>query len=216
MNKKLFILPTSFLILMWLVKILEVYYETSWGNWGIYPRSKEGLVGILSSPFLHGDWFHLLSNTFPLALLLLAIGFFYPKKQYDILSTLYLFTGLAVWFLARPVYHIGASGVVYALLGFFFFSGIIHKNRSAIFVSLIVVLLYSGTLAGIVPQENGISWESHFLGGIVGLITAFAFSPEIKPPKKETKKASFLYNQGYIPLENAQFKYFYKKKKNKQ
>jgi membrane associated rhomboid family serine protease len=213
MKKRLFILPSFFLALMWLVKILEVYYGKYWGHWGIYPREKEGLVGIITSPFLHGDWLHLLSNTFPLAVLLVGIGVFYPKQKYDILSTLYVFTGLAVWALARPVYHIGASGVVYALLGFFLFSGIIHKNRSAVFVSLLIVILYSGAFAGIVPQEKGISWESHFLGIVVGLITAFVFSPEIKPLKKERKETNFLYNQGYRPLENSKFKYIYKEKR---
>lgn len=90
-------------------------------------------------------------------------------------ALLYILTGIAVWLFARPVYHIGASGVVYGLVSFIFWSGIFRKQVRSIILALIVTVLYSGMFLGILPNEDGISWESHLLGAFVGIIVAFIY-----------------------------------------
>jgi len=85
----------------------------------------------------------------------------------------YLLTGAAVWLFGRSVYHIGASGVVYGLISFIFWSGVFRRNIKSIVLALIVTILYAGYLEGIVPLKEGVSWESHLLGAIAGIFVAY-------------------------------------------
>lgn len=85
----------------------------------------------------------------------------------------YFLTGAAVWMFGRSVYHIGASGVVYGLISFIFWSGVFRRNIKSIVLALIVTILYAGYLEGIVPMKEGVSWESHLLGAIAGIFVAF-------------------------------------------
>jgi len=87
---------------------------------------------------------------------------------------IYILTGLAVWAFARGnVIHIGASGVVYGLVSFVFWTGIFRRNVKSIMLALIIVFLYSGLFIGVMPNQKGISWESHLFGGLVGILVAF-------------------------------------------
>src|SRR5690606_11957785 len=128
------------------------------------------------------------SNTFPLILLAAMVFYMFPRTSGRIILILYLASGMLAWLMARPAYHIGASGVVYALASFIFFSGMFRRDRNAVVFSVVIFFLYGGMLYGIFPSEEArISWESHLAGGIAGLFLAFFFRntelppPEIKP-----------------------------------
>jgi membrane associated rhomboid family serine protease len=103
---------------------------------------------------------------------------------------IYLLTGLAVWIFGRRVFHIGASGVVYGLVSFVFWMGIFRRSLKSIILALIVTVLYSGYFLGILPNQEGISWESHLLGGIVGIFAAYWFKEQIEMDE-EVQKASW-------------------------
>ena len=150
---------------------------------GILPRDMIGILGIISGPIVHANFSHLLSNTMPLLILGWAIFFFYSKVSYKSFIVIYVLTGLFVWLFARQVYHIGASGIVYGLVSFLFFSGIFRRDNKSIAIALIVTFLYGGIVWGVLPGQKGISWESHLFGGIAGIITAFIFR-KIDPQKK--------------------------------
>ncbi|MFW6225222.1 MAG: rhomboid family intramembrane serine protease [Bacteroidota bacterium] len=89
---------------------------------------------------------------------------------------IYLVCNLLVWLLARPSIHIGASGIIYGLAGFLIFFGIFRKDFKSLFISIIITLFYGGLVYGIFPNQPGISWESHLLGGITGAFFAMQFS----------------------------------------
>ena len=144
-------------------------------NWGIFPREVDGLVGIVTAPLVHGSWEHLFSNAAPLLVTTTIIHFFYKRVAWTSFIFIYFLTGVAVWLFGRSAYHIGASGVVYGLVSFIFWSGIFRRNIKSIILALIVTILYSGYLGGIVPFKEGVSWESHLLGAIVGIVIAFLF-----------------------------------------
>jgi membrane associated rhomboid family serine protease len=144
-------------------------------GWGIYPRESEGLSGILFSPFLHGSWSHLFSNLPPLLALTVISVYFYRRTAWPAFLMIYLLTGAAVWIFGRSVWHIGASGVVYGMVAFVFWSGIFRRNIKSIILALIVLMYYGSMFAGIFPGEKGVSWESHLLGAIAGIFTAFWF-----------------------------------------
>jgi membrane associated rhomboid family serine protease len=98
----------------------------------------------------------------------------------------WLGSGLGVWLFARGSYHIGASGLAHGLMFFVFVSGILRRDRLSIALSLIVFLLYGGMVATIFPQQPGISYESHFSGALMGIITAFLFRRRDPAPPEKT------------------------------
>jgi len=155
-------------------------------HWGIFPREWDGLIGIVSAPFIHGSWQHLISNSVPLFVTTTIIYFFYKRVALPSYFLIYLLSGAAVWIFGRSVYHIGASGVVYGLISFIFGSGVFRRNIKSIILALIVTVLYSGYLQGVLPLKEGISWESHLLGGIVGLLVAWLMKGIIEKDEATT------------------------------
>ena len=98
-----------------------------------------------------------------------------PERYIKIFSFLYIITGLAVWIAARQSYHIGASGIIYAIASYIFFSGIVSDKKGSAAVSLLVVMIYGGMVWGVLPTDPHVSWESHLAGGVAGFIAAFIF-----------------------------------------
>jgi len=169
---------------IWVIHLFKFFSGWKLGRLGIYPRTWEGLKGILTAPLIHGDFHHLISNSIPLLVLTFMISFFYRKVALKGFLLVYFLTGLSVWLFARQVYHIGASGVVYGLVSFVFWSGIFRRNIKSIVLALIVTLLYSGYLQGILPNQEGISWESHLFGALVGVLASFLLKNQVEPDEK--------------------------------
>lgn len=149
--------------------------KVDFSDWGIFPREWDGIFGIIAAPYIHSDFQHLASNSVPLVVLTTIMMFFYSRVAIPSYFIIQFLTGFAVWLFARPSYHIGASGIVYGLVAFVFWSGVFRRNMRSIVLALIVVILYSGYFHGIVPNKEGVSWESHLFGGLVGIFTAFLF-----------------------------------------
>ncbi|GAA0894248.1 hypothetical protein GCM10009122_39290 [Fulvivirga kasyanovii] len=166
----------AFVALIWGVKIIEFAFDYNFGEFGILPRTLSGSVGIFTAPLIHGDIYHLLSNTLPIIILGVGLFYFYDKIALWVVLLIYLITGFWVWIAARDAYHIGASGVVYGLLTFLLFSGFFRRDSSTLAISFIVLFLYGGTfLTGMIPEDSGISWESHLMGAIAGVFCAVYF-----------------------------------------
>src|SRR5664280_3070884 len=165
------IIPGIFIFFMWLVKIIELLFEIDLSRFGIYPLTAKGLSGILLSPFIHADFTHLFSNTVPLFLLSVALFYFYSEVALKIFTWTFFLTGFLVWIAGREAWHIGASGLVYGLASFLFFSGIIRRYFRLIALSLLIVFLYGSMVWGIFPGiYKNVSWESHMLGSFSGII----------------------------------------------
>jgi membrane associated rhomboid family serine protease len=143
---------------------------------GIYPRSTADLVNILFAPLIHGSWGHLLSNSFTLLVLMTTLFFAYPRSALPATIFIYLGSGVGVWLLARESYHFGASGLNHGLMFYIFTSGILRRDRLSIALSMIVFFLYGSMIWSIFPQEQGISYESHFFGAAAGVLGALLFS----------------------------------------
>jgi membrane associated rhomboid family serine protease len=175
-----FKLTLQFLALLWGVMLLQFLLGLELGWLGNYPRREFGLKGILLSPLIHADFNHLISNSIPLLALCVIILFFYPRVALSSFAMIYLLTGLAVWLFGRPVFHIGASGVVYGLVAFVFWTGVFRHNLKSIVLALIVVFYYGSMFLGILPNQEGISWESHLLGALAGVFTAFWYRGQLE------------------------------------
>ena len=179
--------PFVVLIAMWAIHLVKVITGIPFVRLGILPRHIEGLKGILTAPLIHGDWAHLISNTVPFAVLSAIIFLFYRRVAVRSFLLIYLFTGAGVWLFARnyssvgdPIWHIGASGVVYGLLSFVFWNGVFRRSFKAIALALIILVMYSGYFLGIVPNQPGISWESHLYGALVGIAVSYLFKDSIE------------------------------------
>jgi membrane associated rhomboid family serine protease len=181
-RKRMFLsmlIPFIFVLIMWLVKIIEILFNLDLTYLGIYPLSLKGIPGIILSPFIHADFGHLFNNSLPLFLLWTALFYFYSEIAVKISLWTYFLTGILVWLAGRDAWHIGASGLVYGFASFLFFSGIIRKYFRLIALSLLIVFLYGSMVWGIFPNiYKNVSWESHMLGFISGIILAVAYRKE--------------------------------------
>ena len=170
------IIPGVFIFVLWMVKIIEVLFNIDFSGFGIYPMSVRGLPGILFSPFIHADFGHLFNNSLPLFFLGVALFYFYSEVAIRVFIWTFIITGFLVWVAGRDAWHIGASGLVYGLASFLFFSGIIRRHFRLIALSLLIVFLYGSMVWGIFPGTyKNVSWESHMLGFFAGIVLAVAF-----------------------------------------
>jgi len=165
--------PLLFLIVIWLVKIVEISNQTSFHEFGVLPRDIKGLPGIVFAIFIHSDFNHLISNS--IFILFTGLLYFYRDLSYKVLIFIWLISGAMVWLGARESYHIGASGLIYGFASFLFFSGIIRQDIRLMAISMLVVFLYGGLIWGIFPIFPKISWEYHLFGSICGLIAAIIY-----------------------------------------
>lgn len=163
---------------LWVIFFLGIILRQFWSvdirHFGIQPREAEGLAGILFWPFLHGNIFHLLANSFALFFLLLLSLVFFKKLTILALVIITLVGGGAVWvFAGRDTVHIGASGLIFGLIGFMIFGGIFRKELKALLLSGAVLFLYGGLLLTLLVRIPGISWHGHLFGFLAGVLAAW-------------------------------------------
>ncbi len=195
--KQSILVTVVFLAVLWGIKALELGLGSDYSFLGIYPRTAHGALGIVTAPWIHGDIPHLVSNTFPLGFLGVGIVYFYKPIALKVFTIIYLATGLCVWSIARPAFHVGASGLVYGLASFLFFMGLFRRDAQSLAISLVVLFLYHGLFAGLFPLSERVSWESHVLGGMVGLGCSFFF-------RKYATGASEHLSDGFASSQEAQ------------
>lgn len=167
--------PILFLLIIWLNYAVFTILNIDMSIIGIKPLSIQGLIGIVGSPFAHGSLKHITSNSVSFLVLSALLFYFYRLIAYRIFILNWIISGLLLWLGGRESVHIGASGIVYGLAFFLFFSGVFRKNKSLRAISLIVVFFYGGMVWGMLPQGGHISWEGHLFGAISGLTLAWFY-----------------------------------------
>lgn len=180
---KAFLRPAVFAMIMWIVFLAAIIFRLDLHEWGVFPRTLDGIIGILTSPFIHSDLNHIASNTVPLLVVGTGLFYFYKAIAWRVFIMIYLLTGFWVWLAARPNFHIGASGLIYGLVCFMFFSGLLGKDRRLLAISLLVTFLYGSMVWGILPVDQSVSWESHLFGSAAGIFAAVYYRKE--GPEKE-------------------------------
>ena len=175
-----------FVGVVWGVFILNwIVYPIDFNSYGLVPRTLSGAIGVVSMPFLHTNWRHLLGNTVPL-FVLLALLAGSKARSWEIVGELILAGGVLLWVFGRHVTHVGASGLVFGLVAFLIVSGLLEKRIIPLIVSLIVGILYGGTLIwGVLPGvDSQVSWDGHLCGAIAGGLIAWFLTREPKQEKK--------------------------------
>lgn len=162
-----------FILILWGIRIIDSILPIDLNQFGIVPRTSAGLLGVVFSPLLHGNYYHLISNTIPILVLLLILFSFYPKIALIVIIESVLIGGGLVWLFGRSASHIGISGLIYSLATFLIVAGIYKKDMKSLLVSIGVLIAYGGLVWGIFPGRYWISWEGHLFGAIVGGILAY-------------------------------------------
>lgn len=178
------IVSALFVFALWIVKAMELISGNAYYKFGLLPRNLTGVKGIFLAPLIHSDFNHLINNSISIYILLVALVYFYKDLWYKIFFQSWLLSGIMVWIGARQNYHIGCSGLVYALASFIFFSGVFRKNTNLMAVSLLVVFIYGGMIWGVLPIFHKISWEYHLFGGITGMVLSLIYRNEGPLPQK--------------------------------
>lgn len=178
------IISLTFVALLWIIKIFEEYTRKDLSRFGVYPRTMSGLIGILTSPLIHADFSHLVSNSITLLVLMIFLFYAYTNSSFKVFFSVYIISNIFVWLFAREAYHIGASGIIYGLVTFMFFVGVFRKDSKSIGLSLLVTFMYGGLVWGVLPTDPAISFEAHLSGAIVGILAAVVFRNSDPMPEK--------------------------------
>lgn len=181
--------PFILLVIMWLVKLIEVLFDFRLVEAGVQPGNWKTLTGIITMPFIHSDFDHLVSNSTPFLFLGSMLFYFYRELAWKILLLIWVLTGIWLWIGGRESFHIGASGVVYGLAAFLFFSGVFKNNRRLLTLTLVIAFLYGSMIWGFFPEffpDKNISWEGHLFGFISGSLLAFYYRKQ--GPEEEVWK----------------------------
>lgn len=173
-------IPTIVLVcLLWLILILDTSLNLRLFHYGIYPLQQKGVLGIFFSPLIHHSAKHLFSNTIPLLVLMWCLYYFYSQIAHKTFFLLWVLSGLLTWAIGREAWHIGASGIIYSLSFFLFFSGLFRRHIPLIAISLVVAFMYGSNVWNMFPWSEyldaSISWEGHLSGAIAGFIVAMLF-----------------------------------------
>lgn len=181
--------------LMWLIFGLQ-YFGLFQNCYGVIPWRIEGIKGIFLSPLFHGNLDHIISNTLPLFVLSVILFLFYKRQAYTVLIFGWILSGIILWLFPDFGYldtsisscHIGASGLIYMLAFFLFFSGIFLRQIVLILVSIIVAILYGSLIYGVFPNlvAEGVSWQGHLIGALVGLLFAYQFNRKKRTRRKNS------------------------------
>jgi membrane associated rhomboid family serine protease len=167
--------------LMWLSEIVDTALNGRLDQYGIISRDPEGLLGIITSPFLHLGFGHLISNTLPLVTLGALIALSGAARLAAVTALVTVIGGFGTWLVSPPnTITIGASGVVFGYATYLVARGIFNRRLSQVLVGVVVIGVWgSALLGGLLPQD-GISWQGHLFGAIAGVLAAWFLTDKPK------------------------------------
>ncbi|MDM8538578.1 rhomboid family intramembrane serine protease [Desulfobacterales bacterium HSG17] len=162
------------IVILWVIYVFDWIWPGNLKIYGLRPRNIDHLMGIVCYPFLHGSFKHLMGNSGTLLVLLIISLSLSPKMTFYAVLFIIFAGGGAVWLFGKPnTVHIGASGVIFGLMGFLLFIGIFQKKWKPLIFSIVVFFAYGGVLVSLFTIVPGVSWSGHFWGFISGVVAAW-------------------------------------------
>lgn len=160
---------------------------------GIHPLDLSSIWHIFTSPLLHADFGHLISNTVPGAVFSFLIGMSGKRVWWEVLAFVVIVGGLGTWLLGGVgTNHIGASGLVYGWLGYLLVRGIFNRSLSQILVGIVLGVFYSGLVWGVLPGTPGVSWQAHLFGALGGILAGMLITSDDPPALKARRERKAL------------------------
>jgi membrane associated rhomboid family serine protease len=176
-------LVAALVVFMWALEAVDyIAPGRPLDGYGIHPRDPSGLLEIVSAPFLHVGFGHLISNTLPFAAMGAAIALGGLARVALVTAIVGVVSGLGVWLIAPSnEVHLGASGLVFGYASYLVARGILSRSLVELAVGVVVVAIWGiGLLQGLLPQER-ISWQAHLFGAIGGVIAAYYLAGRREP-----------------------------------
>jgi membrane associated rhomboid family serine protease len=177
-----FALVAAMVAIMWVTEVVDTIDQHRLDGWGIRPHDPDRLVGILTAPFLHSGFDHLISNTVPFVALGFAIALNGAARVLAVTAVVMLVGGLGTWVIGPPdSVHIGASGLVFGYAAYLLSRGVFNRSALELAIGAVVAAIWgSALLSGLLPQD-GISWQGHLCGGIGGVVAAAVLRRDRSP-----------------------------------
>jgi membrane associated rhomboid family serine protease len=161
------------LALMWAVQLINALDSYKLDRDGLYPRNVSHLWGILTAPFLHASFWHLISNTVPFAVLGLIIALRGAARLAVVTGIVIVLGGLGTWLIAPSgSVTVGASGLVFGYAGYLIARGVFDRSVLELLVGAVVAVFWGGALIASLLPHYGVSWQGHLCGGIAGVLAA--------------------------------------------
>lgn len=187
------LLVIAMVALMWLSELLDSILGGDLDQYGIVPRTDEGVAGIAAAPFLHAGFGHLVSNTVPFLAMGAVIAFGGLARVLLVTAIVAGVSGAGTWLIASgSSVHLGASGVVFGYATYLLVRGFLNRDLVHLGIAAIVAGTWGAALlGGLLPQE-GISWQAHLFGALGGVLAARLLVKRRVPkaPSSSTKPAA--------------------------
>lgn len=172
--------------LLWVVQILNAADDYQLDRFGVRPREVDGLWGVVTMPFLHSSYAHLLSNTIPLVLIgwvLMLAGL----STWATVTSIVMVGGGALTWLAGPggTVIVGASALIFGWLGYLLARAYFSRRLKWIAVAVLVLVFFGTLLFGLFPTLNSdVSWQAHVCGFAAGIGAGALLHP--RPAQRRT------------------------------
>jgi membrane associated rhomboid family serine protease len=165
--------------LMWIVEVINTLDSNGLDTDGIYGRSVNHLWGILTAPFIHASFAHLISNTIPFVFMGLFIALRGATRLALVTVIVILVGGFGTWLVAPAgIPTIGASGVVFGYAAYLFARGFFDRSVPEVLIGVVVAVVWGGALLASLVPHNGISWQGHLFGLLGGVVAALLLRRE--------------------------------------
>jgi membrane associated rhomboid family serine protease len=184
------VVPAAMVAVMVIVQVVSMFPAVNLARYGgIQPRDVDGLVGVVTSPYIHGGWWHLLSNAVPFLVFGFLVMVHGVKQFVAVTLVVWLVAGLGVWAIApENSLTVGASGIVFGWLAYLLARGFFNRSAAQLLLGVVLFAIWGGMFWGLLPGAPGISWQGHLCGTLGGVLAAFLASKADGPRKPAPAK----------------------------
>lgn len=170
--------------IMWLMEAINALDSQHLDADGIYPRNVGHLWGVITAPFLHVSWQHLIDNTIPFVFMGVIIAVRGALRLLAVTAIVILIGGLGTWLIAPGgSVTVGASGVVFGYATYLFSRGLFNRSWLEILVGIVVGVVWGGALLSSLVPQYGVSWQGHLCGAVAGVVAAGMLARPHRPPQ---------------------------------
>ena len=174
----------AFVALLWVVQVVNWITGYSLNpTFGLIPRYRSGLDGVIAMPLLHGSFAHLIANSPPLLVMGGLLVATTTRALLSVNAIVIVLGGGLVWLFGSSAIHIGASGLVFGWFGFLVTRGFVDRSLITLGAALAVGVLYGSILWGVLPGQHGVSWEAHLFGAVAGATAALLVGTHVHAPR---------------------------------
>jgi membrane associated rhomboid family serine protease len=171
------VLLAAIVLVMWAVEAINSIDGNRLDGDGLYSRNLGRFWGILTSPFIHASFQHLMDNTVPFVFLGIIIALHGAGRLLLVTGFVVLIGGLGTWVIGPGgTSTIGASGIVFGYATYLLTRGFFDRSIWELAVGMIVGVIWGAALLSSLVPHSGVSWQGHLCGGIAGVIVAWRLS----------------------------------------